>query len=59
MRLVHGPKENNCRPAVAPLFRTVVKAYERRAIGVILSGTLDDSTTGPIDVKHGGGIGVV
>jgi two-component system chemotaxis response regulator CheB len=59
IRLVKGPKENSCRPAVNPMLRTAAKAYGRRVIGVILSGTLDDGTAGLMDVKRFGGVAVV
>ncbi len=38
MRLSHGPKENLFRPAIYPLFRSAVRAYQDRVIGVILAG---------------------
>src|SRR2546423_10418079 len=57
LRLTHGPRENNSRPAIDPLFRTAAKIYRNRMIAIVLSGNLDDGTEGAMIVnRYGGGV---
>lgn len=59
VRLLHGPKENHCRPAIDPLFRSGAAAFMEQTIGVLLSGYLDDGTVGLQAVKACGGQSIV
>lgn len=59
MLVTRGPKENRFRPAVDPLFRSAAYYHGHNVIGIILSGALDDGTSGLWSVKHFGGTAIV
>jgi two-component system chemotaxis response regulator CheB len=54
-----GPKENRFRPSIDALFRSAAYTFGTRAIGVVLSGALDDGTSGLWSIKRLGGIAIV
>lgn len=57
--LGRGPEENRWRPSIDVLFRSAAAAYSTRAIGIILTGLLDDGTTGMLAIKRSGGSCIV
>ena len=54
-----GPKENRFRPSIDALFRSAAYNYGSRVIGLVLSGLLDDGTSGLWSVKRQGGTSIV
>ena len=49
--ITKGARENRSRPAIDPLFRSAAVSYGNRVIGIILTGYLDDGTSGMMAIK--------
>ncbi|QSB28122.1 chemotaxis protein CheB [Flavobacterium sp. CLA17] len=54
-----GAQENRSRPAIDPLFRSAATSFGNRTIGILLTGYLDDGTSGLIAIQRCGGICII
>jgi two-component system chemotaxis response regulator CheB len=59
LHLGYGPRENNARPAVDAMLRSVATCCAARSIGVVLTGTLGDGASGLFALNTCGGITVI
>lgn len=59
VHLTRSPKEGHHRPSINVTFRSAALSYGPRAVGVLLSGTLDDGCAGLWEIKARDGIAVV
>ncbi len=55
LTLHQGPQENSCRPAVDPLFRSVVSLFGAGTLGIILTGMGQDGLNGCAHIREIGG----
>lgn len=54
-----GPRENQFRPSIDPLFRSAAAHYGSQVISVILTGFMNDGLAGTEAVRRSGGITIV
>lgn len=59
LELTHGPRENWARPAVDPLFRSAAESDGPGAIGIVMTGRLNDGSAGLYEIKRRGGTAIV
>jgi two-component system chemotaxis response regulator CheB len=57
--VTRGPKENRARPSVDVLFRSAAYHFGSRVIGVVMSGSLADGSSGLYAIKRLGGVAVI
>jgi len=56
LRITQDPPENFCRPAVDPMLRSIVDAYGRKVLAIILTGMGQDGKNGCGKVVEAGGV---
>ncbi|GEP52591.1 hypothetical protein FNO01nite_32630 [Flavobacterium noncentrifugens] len=59
MIITQGTQENRYRPSIDVLFRSAAAAFGNRVIAIILTGMLEDGTSGMSAVKRCGGVTIV
>ena len=59
MLVTKGAQENRSRPAIDPLFRSAAVTFRTGVIGILLTGYLDDGTSGMKAIKGCGGTCIV
>jgi two-component system chemotaxis response regulator CheB len=59
VQLGYAPAENRWRPSIDVLFRSAAAYFASRSIGIVLTGLLNDGTTGMSAIKRSGGIAIV
>ena len=59
VRVTRGPREHGHRPAVDPLFRSMAASYGSGAVGMVLTGSLDDGSAGLRSIVEEGGLAIV
>ncbi|MFZ4614644.1 MAG: protein-glutamate methylesterase/protein-glutamine glutaminase [Rectinemataceae bacterium] len=55
LRVTDDPPENNCRPSVDYLFRSVARQYYGRALALVMTGMGNDGAKGAGDIRKAGG----
>lgn len=59
IRITDDPPENNCKPAVDYMFRSVVSCFPGKITAVVMTGMGNDGTTGMRLIKRHGGVSMV
>jgi two-component system, chemotaxis family, protein-glutamate methylesterase/glutaminase len=59
MLVVRGPRENQFRPGIDPLFRSAAAYHGNSVVGVILTGFMSDGVVGIENIQRCGGTTVV
>ncbi|MDX5347863.1 MAG: chemotaxis protein CheB [Hymenobacteraceae bacterium] len=59
MLVVNGPRENQFRPSIDPLFRSAAAYHSSHVIGIILTGFMSDGVAGLEAIIRSGGMSMV